>query len=179
MEQNWVWWNSAMSPHPSLWFTSKRQNSRPVIPLQQCRDPSHAAPGRSEESSIVENLVLKIIHTKYSIISKRKVKNAQGQPMNRKRGLNSPNKLFADWIIHGKSRPHLEAFDSVCQPPLESEATSETLPFLRYYFAMLPQKNFHLELDASFITCPWHQTILDVRGKATRKTLQLVYSVII
>lgn len=51
------------------------------------------------------------------IISKRKLKDAQGQSVNRKRGLNSPNKLFADWIIHGRSRARLEGFDWGCQLP--------------------------------------------------------------
>lgn len=172
MVQNWVRWSSAMSPHPFLRFMSNRQNPRPVTPVQEHRGPSHAAAGRSEEFSIVENLVLKIIHkSTHLIISKRKLKNAQGQSMNRKGGLSSPNKLFADWIIHGESRMHLEGFDSVCQTSLESEATSETLHFLRYHFSVLPQQNFHLEPDVWFtFLVPDTSQYLMLEGKPQEKS---------
>lgn len=68
----------------------------------------------SSESWRIRSSKLFIKNT-HLIISKRTLKDAQGQSVNRKRGLNSPNKLFADWIIHGECRAHLEGFDWGCQ----------------------------------------------------------------
>lgn len=69
---------------------------------------------------------------------------------NRKRGLNSPNKLFADWIIHRKYGTHLEGLDSVCQPTLCKVQMPQKLHFLRHHFGMLLHLNFHLESDECF-----------------------------
>lgn len=71
---------------------------------------------------------------------------------NRKRGLNSPNKLFADWIIHGKYKPHIEGFDSECQPTLQSAATSEPA-FLSHQDGVLLQLGSRLEPDEQFQLC--------------------------
>lgn len=65
---------------------------------------------------------------------------------------------------------HLEGFDSVCQTPLESEATSETLYFLRY-FSVLPQQNFHLEPDVWFkFLVPDTSQYLMLEGKPQEKS---------
>lgn len=77
-----------MSPRPFLRFMSNRQNPRPVTPVQEHRGPSRAAAGRSEEFSIVDNLVLKIIHKKYSLNNfKEKTKKCSGAIHEQKRGV--------------------------------------------------------------------------------------------
>lgn len=107
------------------------------------------------------------IKNTHLIISKRKLKDAQGQSVNRKGGLNSPNTLFADWIIHEKSRARLEGFDwAVSSPGMGGYL--RTWHFLRHHFSTR---------CVGEVSCPWHQPAPGVRGKAIKKPLKLVYPV--
>lgn len=152
--QDQVCRSSAVSPRPF---------GRRLRPLTQRQaDLSSSASWRIWSwTSFIKSVRLKI--------SEGKLKSAQGQSANRKQGLNVPKKLFADWIITGKYRVHLEGLDLVCQIPLDSEATSETaFSQVSFRYVTRAELPFGTRREFKFLV-PDPSQYLKVEGKPQEK----------